>query len=325
MKICVYGAGAIGGHLAARLARGGATVSVVARGAHLAAIQANGLNIEATDATFISAVNASANPADLGLQDAVLVTTKTPAWPEVAAGIAPLLGPDTPVVFVANGIPWWYFDQHGGALDGTRLEMLDPGDALRNAVGPARSLGGVVYSSCTVIRPGVIKVENPRNRLVIGEIDGRISERAEAIAAPLRAAGFSVEISPDIRTAVWAKLFLNLATGPVSVLTQSNQLRSLAEPGVEAMMRAAFAEGDAVARTLGRPVRFNAEAWLDNLRGSTHQPSILQDLLLGRPMEIITLFDAPLHLARLAGVPTPTLDMLVALVRVRARAAGLYD
>jgi 2-dehydropantoate 2-reductase len=324
VKICVYGAGAIGGHLAARLARGGAEVSVVARGAHLAAIQANGLRVEASDGVFSHAVKASANPADLGVQDAVLVTTKTPALPDVAAGIGPLLGPDTPVVFIANGIPWWYFDRHGGALDGTRLEMLDPGDALRRAVGPARSLGGVVYSSCTVIRPGVIQIDNPGNRLIIGEIDGRISERAEAIATPLRIGGFTMTVSPDIRTDVWTKLFMNLAGSPLAVLTQAAPKSMLAEPEIEAIMRRLVAEGEAVAQALGRRCQIDAHALIDRLRPSAHFPSMLQDLQLGRPMEITTMFDATLHLARLAGAPTPTLDMIVALARVRAREAGLY-
>lgn len=324
MKICVYGAGAIGGHLAARLARGGAEVSVVARGANLAAIQANGLRIEPPDGAFSATVKASSDPAELGVQDAVVVTTKTPALPSVAAGIAPLLGPDTPVLFVANGIPWWYFDRHGGALDGTRLDMLDPDDALRRAIGPERCLGGVIYSACTVIRPGVIKVAHNRNRLVLGELDGSISARAEAIAAPLRAGGFTVEISADIRTDVWSKLLLNLATGPVGVLTQSAPKLSLTEPAVESAMRGLYAEGQAVARALGRPASIDVEATVANLYKSSHHSSILQDLELGRPMEIATLYDATLHLARLAGVATPTLDMLVALVRVRAKAAGLY-
>ncbi len=178
MKICVFGAGAIGGHLAARLAHGGADVSVVARGAHLAAIRANGLRLEAPDANFTVKVAATDDPATLGPQDAVLVTVKAPALGSVAASIAPLLGPDTPVVFVINGIPWWYFDQHGGALDGTPLDSLDPGGAVRAAIGPARAIGGVVYSACTVTAPGVIEVEHLRNRLVLGELDGTLSARA---------------------------------------------------------------------------------------------------------------------------------------------------
>jgi 2-dehydropantoate 2-reductase len=324
VKICVFGAGAIGGHLAARLARGGADVSVVARGAQLAAIRANGLRIEAPDGVFTAQVTATDDPASLGPQDAVLVTVKAPSLASVAAAIGPLLGPQTSVTFVINGIPWWYFDQHGGALEGTRLEMLDPGDAVRRAIGPARTLGGVIYSACTVTSPGVIKVEHARNKLVLGELDGAISARAEAIAAPLRAGGFVVEVSPDIRSEVWSKLFLNLASGPIAVLTQSPGKQTLEEPAVEHAMRAIFQEAEAVARALGRSPRVNVESSINGTRVSAHKNSILQDLELGRPMEVATLYDAPLQLARLAGVATPTLDLLVALARLRAKAAGLY-
>ncbi len=325
MKICVFGAGAIGGHLAARLARGGAETSVVARGAHLAAIQANGLRIDAPDETFTARVTATDDPATLGVQDAVLITVKAPALPSVAATIAPLLGADTTVVFVMNGIPWWYFDQHGGSLEGTRLDSLDPGGAVRAAIGPARTLGGVVYSACTVTAPGVIHAESPRNRLVVGELDGTISARAEAIAAPLTAGGFGMEVSPTIRTAVWAKLLLNMASGPFAIVTTFPGSQTMKEPAVERAVRAIHAEGLAVARALGCDPVVDVEAAIENSRKTLHKPSILQDLELGRPMEVTTIFDAPLTLARLAGVETPTLDLMVALARLRARAAGLHD
>jgi 2-dehydropantoate 2-reductase len=324
MKICVFGAGAIGGHLAARLARGGADVSVVARGANLAAIKAGGLTIKAPDETFTARVTATDDPATLGPQDAVLVTVKAPALASVAATIAPLLGPDTPVVFVINGIPWWYFDHHGGALDGTRLEALDPGGAIRAAIGPARTLGGVVYSACTVVEPGVIHVEHARNRLILGELDGSVSPRAEAIAAPLRAGGFVAEIAADIRSAVWSKLMLNMAGGPIAVLTTASGKVNLLEPAIETAVREIYAEAEAIARALGCDPVFNAEASLAGSRKTSHKPSILQDLELGRPMEVATIFDAPLQLARLAGVATPTLDLIVALARTRAKAAGLF-
>ncbi len=324
MRVCVFGAGAIGGHLAGRLARGGAEVSVVARGAHLAAIQADGLVVQAFDGTFTSRMTATADPAALGVQDAVIVTVKAPALPSVAAAIAPLLGPQTPVVFVMNGIPWWYFDRLGGAFDGTRIEGLDPGEAVRRAIGPARSIGGVVYSACTVVAPGVVAVDNPNNRLVLGEIDGLVSARAEAIAAPLRAGGFTVDITPDIRTAVWAKLMMNMSGGPISVLTQSSPGRNLVEPAVELAVRRVYAEGLAIARALGCDPVVDVEAALAGAKRLAHKPSILQDLELGRPMEVPTIFDAPLQLARLVGVETPTLDLLVAMARLRARAAGLY-
>lgn len=324
MKICVFGAGAIGGHLAARLSRGGADVSVVARGAHLAAIKANGLRIEAPDGAFTAQVRASDNPQELGPQDAVLVTVKSPALGAVATTIAPLLGPDTPVVFVINGIPWWYFDKHGGPLDGTRLEPLDPGGAVRAAVGPERAIGGVVYSACTVTAPGVVHVDHVRNRLILGELDGGLSVRAAAIAGPLTAGGLTMEVSQDIRSAVWSKLLLNLAAGPIAVLTAQAGNVSLQEPAVEVAMRAIYAESEAVARALGCIPVFDVAASIAGSRKSGHKPSILQDLELARPMEVATLFDAPLALARLAGVATPTLDLVVALARLRAKAAGLF-
>ena len=232
MRVCVYGAGAVGGHIAARLAEGGAEVSVVARGANLAAMRANGLVVHAADREMRAKVAASDNPADLGPQDAVIVTTKAPALPAVAAGIAPLLGPETPVVFAMNGIPWWYFDAHGGALNGRRLPLLDPGEALRDAVDPARVIGCVVYSACTVLAPGIIEVENPRSRLIFGEPDGRLSERAADLAKILFAGGLDMQLTAEIRQAIWAKLLMNLSSGPIAVLSQAPPKGFYEEPAV---------------------------------------------------------------------------------------------
>jgi 2-dehydropantoate 2-reductase len=214
MRICVYGAGAIGGHIASRLVRGGAEVSIVARGAHLAAIRDNGLTVHGHDGTHHSRPAASDDPREIGPQDAVIVTVKGPALPSVAAGIAPLLGPDTPVAFVMNGIPWWYFDQHGGPHDGLRLPEADPGEALRSAIGTARTIGGVVYTAAEVVAPGVVHSEHGNIRVILGELDGRISDRASAIAAVMEAGGLPSPVSPDIRREVWMKLLGNLAGGP---------------------------------------------------------------------------------------------------------------
>jgi 2-dehydropantoate 2-reductase len=323
VRLCVYGAGAIGGNLAARFAKGGADVSLVARGAHLAAIQANGLTMHAHDGTHVSHPRASADPAELGPQDAVIVTVKTPALPSVAAGIAPLLRADTPVIFVMNGIPWWYFDQHGGAHDGMRLDAADPGGALRAAVGIERTLGGVVYTAAEVTAPGVVHSEHGNIRLVIGEPDGRISDRARAVSAVLEAGGMPCPVAPDIRTELWSKLLGNLSSGPICLVTGMGVRDSFADPLLRDAARISAREGQAIAAALGRMV---PDAVVDRVAGSTmaHKPSILQDLELGRPMEFATLFDLPLHLARLAGVPTPQLDLLVALAKQVARAKGAY-
>ncbi len=324
MRIAIYGAGAIGGHLAARLVRGGAEVSVVARGAQLAAIRERGIRVVAPDWDGVVPVAASDDPAALGRQDAVLVTVKAPALASVAAGIAPLLGPDTPVVFVMNGVPWWYFHAHGGKLDGGRLAQVDPGGAMWDAAGPDRAVGGVVYSACTVVEPGVIAVANKRSKLVIGEPDGRMTGRMAAIAAPLQAAGIEVEQTPRIRDALWQKLLSNLAVGPVCVLGAMAPKDLFGEPAIQQAVRACFAEGMAVAAAMDCPVSVDVDAQIRHGLAMAHKPSILQDLELGRPMEIDGIYGAALELARLAGVATPTLDRLVALVRVRARVAGLY-
>nr|MCU0984617.1 2-dehydropantoate 2-reductase [Acetobacteraceae bacterium] len=187
MRIAVFGAGAIGGHVAFRLARGGADVSVVARGAQGQAIAAKGIRVITPELDEARRVACSADPAALGKQDAVIVTTKATALAEVARAIPPLLGPDTPVAYVMNGIPWWYFHEEGGPHAGTRLDALDPGGALWDGVGIGRAIGGVVYSACTVIEPGVVRVAQAKSRVILGEPDGTLSPRAKAIAAALEA------------------------------------------------------------------------------------------------------------------------------------------
>jgi len=320
----VFGAGAIGTHVAGRLAKGGADVSVIARGAQLAAFQANGIRVHAADGEIAARVAASANAAALGRQDAVVVTVKAPSLSSVAAGIGPLLGPGTSVAFVMNGIPWWYFHGVGGAQEGQRLDKLDPGGALWQAVDPGRVIGGVVYSACTITEPGVVHVENPRSRIVLGEPDGRSSMRTEALAAILRGGGLMMDVTGRIRDTIWAKLLLNLGSGPLAVLTGCAPDRIFAEEACRDATRRILAEGAAIAAAMGCPVQPNAEGQITNGAKSQHKPSILQDLELGRPMEIEALYGIPLDFARAHGVPTPTLDLLIAMVRARGREAGLY-
>ncbi len=325
MKVCVFGAGAIGTHVAGRLAKGGAAVSVVARGPQLAAIKANGVRVYAADGEIHARVAADAHAQGLGRQDLVIVTVKAPSLPSVAAGIVPLLGPDTAVAFAMNGIPWWYFHGTGGADEGRRLRRLDPDGALQEAVNPARVIGGVVYSACTITEPGVVHVENPRSRIVLGTPSGQPSERVEALAAILRAGGLLIDVSDRIRDAVWAKLLLNLGSGPLAVLTGCAPAQIFAEDACRTATRRILAEGAAIAAAMGCPVEPNAEGQIANGAKSHHKPSILQDLEGGRPMEIDALYGVPLDFARMHGVPTPTLDLLVAAVRARARQAGLYS
>jgi 2-dehydropantoate 2-reductase len=325
MKICIYGAGAIGGHLAARLHKAGARVSVVARGAHLAAIQANGLTVHAIDGKHHAPVRASADPAELGAQDAVFVTVKAPALPAVAASIKPLLGWETPVAFVMNGIPWWYFDHLPGPHQGKSLPRIDPGDALRLALGPGRAIGGVVYSASAVTAPGVIEVEQPKSRVILGEPDGTLSDRVLALSGLISKGGISGEATPAIRNEIWNKLISNLAGGTLAVLTGSAPKGVYGEPAVEHAALRMMHEATAIAQALGADPTTNHAQRIGNQRSMDHKPSILQDLELGRPMEIDGLFDAPLTMAHLAGIEVPTLELLVALCKLRARSAGLYN
>lgn len=322
MKICVFGAGAIGGNLAARLAGRGREVSVVARGEHLAAIRKNGLTVETPDRPLWAKVNASAEPRDLGPQDLVIVTVKAPALPEVAAGIAPLLRDDTPVMFVMNGIPWWYFYAHGGPLDGRRLPLIDPGDAVWNAVGPQRAIGAVIYSSNTVVRPGVIRNTSGRTHLVIGEPNGEMTTRVKTIADTFNVSGAEADISPRIRDAIWTKLLANMSSNPLTFLAQTSLGAIFAEPVCVAAVRTMAEEAAAIARALG------CEAHLDVDKAfagaSQHKPSIVQDLERGRPLELDAMFTVPAEFGKTLGVKTPMLDLFVTLMKLRARAAGLY-
>jgi len=325
MRLCVYGAGAVGGYLAGFLARGGAEVSVVARGAHLAAIQANGLTVETPDETITERVAASDDPAMLGKQDAVLVTVKGPGLAEVAGRIAPLLGPDTPVAFVINGIPWWYFHGLGGKRDGEGIPLLDPTGALAQVIGPRRAIGGVFWPACSVPRPGVIKLLTGAGRgTSFGEPNGALTPRLEAIGAAFRAANLPVTLSDQLRALIWHKLVFNLSAGPMCVLTESAVKETHTEQALIATSRALLSEAKSLAAAMGHPVDLDPDQVVATNTKLAHRPSILQDLEANRRMEIDALYSVPLQMAQAAGIPMPTLTTLAALIRVKAREKGLY-
>jgi 2-dehydropantoate 2-reductase len=324
MKVTVYGAGAIGGHVAVRLAQGGADVSIVGRGAHLEAIRAKGLSLRAPDGAYTVPVRAESDPALLGKQDAVFVTLKGPSLSDLPARIAPLLGPDTPVAFVMNGMPWWYFHKEGGSLDGTRLSRLDPGDALRQAIGPERTLGGVVYSACTVVEPGVVFTEHADFRLILGEPDNSVSARATAMSEALKAGGFPSWVSQNIRNDIWSKLMGNIVTGPMAVATGLPMRDMLGLPALQDAAVRGMTEAAAIATALGCSVAGDPVKRAEGAGRLAHKPSILQDYELGRPMEIDAQNAVPLEVAKRLGVATPTLDLLCALMVAKAKAKGLY-
>ena len=325
MKICIFGAGAIGGYIAGFLAKSGADVSVVARGQHLKAIQENGLTVELADGAKIHArPKASDDPAKLGPQDAVLVTVKAPALPSVAGAIGPLLGAKTPVAFLTNGIPWWYFLGHGGPDDGRSLSLLDPSDRLRAAIGPARVVGGVAWPASAVPEPGVIRIRGHSRGTFLGRPDGTTTPELEALAEAFRTAELPVTVTPRIRDTIWEKRAFNLSAGPMCVLTRSPVQATYEEPVLVETSRRLMAEAKALIQAMGCTPDFDVERTVGVNVKLGHRPSILQDLMAGRAMEIDALYSVPLELAKSAGVPMPTLAMIAALIRVRAREDGLY-
>ena len=318
MKICVFGAGAVGGHIAAKLSAAGNDTSVVARGAHLLAVRKNGLKLLHGTQTIVGKVRASDQAADLGPQDCVLVTLKANMLEAFAAQCAPLLGKDTAVVFVQNGIPWWYDE---------KLARLDPGGALARAISTHRILGGVAYSANEIVEPGVIENHVPgNNMIVVGEIDGGDSPRARALRAVLEKAGMASPPVEDIRQSIWSKLAQNLGTSTLCTLTGATVGEVRTDPQLGKIVKQAGEEARAIATALGVRVAAAPErpGGGHSSGAVAHKTSMLQDYERGRPMEIESQLKAPLALARSAGVVTPTLEVLVALTAYKGAAKGLY-
>ncbi|MDB0052875.1 2-dehydropantoate 2-reductase [Ascidiaceihabitans sp.] len=325
MKICIFGAGAIGGYMGAKLAQVGADVSLVARGPHLKAMRENGLRlIEESSETTVN-VTASDNAAVLGLQDYVIVTLKAHSVPAVVPHMQPLIGDHTTIVSGVNGVPWWYFHKTGGDLDGTRLETVDPGNAQWDGFGPDRVLGCVVYPAAEVIEPGVVKhIEG--NRFSLGEPDGSKSERALALSKALTAAGLKAPVRPKIRDEIWVKLWGNLSFNPISALTHSTLDVLCTDPGTHEVARNMMLEAQTIAEKLG--VKFPVDVDRRIKGGAdvgAHRTSMLQDLDQGRPMEIDALVGSVKELGRVTDTPTPTIDTVLALIALRGKTAGLYS
>lgn len=315
MRICVYGAGAVGGHIAGRLARAGAEVAVVARGAHLSAMQSRGLRIEAPDTSFEVSLAATEQPERLGPQDVVIVTVKAPALPEVGARLASLLTATTPVIFITNGVPWWLFAGVDGPLSKVRLATTDPGAALWRLLDEGRVVGGVVYSACTVAEPGFVRVAHDRNRLILGPPDGLLPEQADRIAALLSHAGFKAETSSRIRDHVWEKMASHLAISPLSLLAEATIKDTFRTEPLRAMAVAIWDEVAQLAQRLGSAIP-PAETILARL-DDDHKPSILQDFELGRALEIDAIYNASREIAQRLGLEMPIASALIDLANVK--------
>ncbi len=325
MKICIFGAGAIGGYLGAKLAQAGADVSLVARGPHLAAIQAKGLTLieEGADSVTVP-VRASADAAELGPQDYVIVTLKAHSVPPVVAAMQPLIGDSTTIVSGVNGVPWWYFHKIGGPYEGTRLHSVDPGDVQWDGFGPDRVLGCVVYPAAEVSTPGTIRhIEG--NRFSLGEPDGSKSDRAMALSQALQAAGLKAPVRPRLRDEIWVKLWGNLSFNPISALTHATLDVLCTDPGTRDVARRMMVEAQEIAEKLGVTFPIDVERRIDGGAAvGAHRTSMLQDLDAGRPMEIDALIGSVQELGRVTGTATPTIDTVLALIALRGRVSGLY-
>jgi 2-dehydropantoate 2-reductase len=322
MRICIFGAGAVGSHFAVRLALAGHEVSCVMRGAHLAAVKTNGLTLRVGDAEFNARVKASDDPAALGPQDLVISTLKATGVASLARGLKPLLGGDTPVIFAQNGIPWWYDiglpAAHPAPPD---LSFLDPGGALRAAVPKERIIGGVIFSSNEVIEPGVVANLSPeRNMLLIGECDDRASERIGKLRALLEAASIASAPAAPIRETIWSKLLTNMSMSVLCLLTGQTARGVRDEPALQHVIPRLLDEANAVAQSCIPDVKRVTRSG----PAPEHKPSILQDYELGRAMEIDVLVRAPAAFARAADLSTPMLDLIAGLAIQRARDKGLY-
>ncbi|MBZ9856313.1 2-dehydropantoate 2-reductase [Mesorhizobium sp. CA13] len=325
MKITIFGAGAIGGYLAAKLAAAGRTeLSIVARGAHLEAIRKSGLRMIEDGAETAVPVRAAAQAEELGAQDYVVLALKAHSVGPALDRIAPLLGEQTAVVTMQNGVPWWYFHKAGGPLEGTRLQAVDPGGTIWDRIGARRVIGSVVYPAVEVDEPGLIRHVEGR-RFSLGEPSGEKSERVTLLAQEMVKAGLQAPVRDDIRSEIWVKLWGNLSFNPISALTGSTLAAIVADEATRRLARAMMLEAQAIGESLG--VRFPIE--VDRrIKGAgdvgEHKTSMLQDLERGRPMEIDALVGAVQELGRLVKKPTPTIDGVLALVRRLAMERGCY-
>ena len=323
MRICVFGAGAIGGLMAARLAaKGEVEVTVIARGPHLAAMQGNGLRLLSEGQEILTRPRCVASAEEAGPQDYVLVTLKAHALPGAAAAMQPLLGPETAIVSAVNGVPWWYFHGMGGPHEGRVVESVDPGGVVSRLLPPARAIGCIVYPAAEVIAPGVV-AHTYGDRFSLGEPDGSRSPRAQRLSEALIAAGFKAPVRPRIRDELWVKLWGNLAFNPISALTTATLDVLIADPGQRGVARAMMLEAQRVAEALGIRFAIDVDRRIAGAAEvGAHKTSMLQDLERGRPMEIEALLGAVVELADLVGEAAPTCRTVLALVRARARAAG---
>ena len=319
MKVCIFGAGAIGGFLGVQLAGSGAEVSLVARGAHLAAMRANGVRLQIDGRELVERLRCTDNPGELGTQDWVIITLKAHTIPAAVGSMSPLIGSETTIVSASNGLPYWFFSDQSATLLGGAPQSIDPGGRQSQVLGSRRAVGCIPLPAAELIAPGVIRHEHGR-RFPIGEPSGERSTRIERLHDLFVAGGLEAPIRDDIRDEIWLKLWGNLCLSPISALTHATLDLIVTDPGIRAVCRAMMEEARSVGERLGLELRVDADRRLDAAGAvGPHRMSMLTDLLHHRPMEIESLVGVIAELGRLTGIPTPSTDVVLALVRLRAR------
>jgi 2-dehydropantoate 2-reductase len=317
MKVCIVGAGAIGGFLGARLAQSGHEVNLVARGAHLAAMRADGLSLRSKNESLTLKINACDSADGLGPQDVVFIALKAYSIADMLPRLAPLLDAQTVVIPAINGIPWWYFYKEGGPFDGEPVASVDPDGTMLRDFDCARILGCVVQVSAEVVEPGVI-LHTAGRRFILGEPDGALSERSMRVAAAMEQAGLEAPLVERIRESVWTKLVGNLAFNPICSLTAARMDQAMSSPAIVALMRTVMAEGMRVGEAYGISFCMSIDERLEMAkRNGSAKVSMLQDLERGRPIEADAIVGTVCEFGRRAGIATPTTDLIHTLIRQR--------
>jgi 2-dehydropantoate 2-reductase len=319
MRICVLGAGAIGGLLAVKLAEIGENVSVVIRGANLTAVRANGLKLLMGGTEQVARVVATDRIADVGQQDLVILAMKAHQVGAVAPEVKALCGPATVVVTAQNGIPWWYFFKHGGPYEGTVLESVDHGGTIAKNIDVTRVIGSIIYPAADIVSPGTIR-HIDGDRISLGELDGSDTERLRGIATLLRKAGFKVRIASDLRSELWIKLWGNCTFNPISALTHATLVDICQFPPTRSLAEAMMREAQTIGEKLGVRFGVSLEKRIAGAEAvGKHKTSMLQDVETGRPLELEALVGSVLELGRLTETPTPHLTAIYACVSLLAR------
>ena len=319
MRIAIVGAGAIGAYLGAKLSASGEDVFLIARGPHLKAMQAHGIRVRSPEGDFEAHPTATGDFKEIGPVDYVFLTVKAHGLTEVAPRLEPLLKSDTAVVSAQNGIPWWYFQRHGGPWDGTQLESVDPGGVISKAIAAERIIACIVYPSTSIVEPGVIQhIEG--NRFSLGELDGTTTERCRGLADTLTKSGLRCPIRTHIRDELWAKLLGNLAFNPISALTRATLSEIATHPEARAVVRAAMEEADAVAAGLGVKIPVTIDRRIDGAEMvGDHKTSMLQDVEAGKPIELESLVGAVVELGEKLDLPMPYTKTIYACAKLLAQ------